>query len=131
MLSLAAPHFGSQEKVDVRAGKLMCALSRYVPSLEGLKGLDRYIKAAGGGCVHVEYTDSGIGRLQIKPAHGYPQMHTQPRLRTMEGIEREWGTTRKVGGEIGRRAKGNRRRIAKESDWRQKRGETKARMLAF
>ena len=54
-----------------------------------------------------------------------------PRLRTMEGIEREWGTTRKVGGEIGRRAKGNRRRIAKESDWRQKRGETKARMLAF
>ena len=54
-----------------------------------------------------------------------------PRLRTMEGIEKEWGTTRELGGEIGRRAKGNRRRIAKESDWRQKRGETKARMLAF
>jgi len=49
----------------------------------------------------------------------------------MEGIEKEWGTTREVGGEIGRRAKGDRRRIEKESDWRQKRGETKARMLAF
>ena len=54
-----------------------------------------------------------------------------PRLRTMEGIEREWGTTRKLGGEIGRRAKGNRRRITKESDWTQKEGETKGRMLAF
>ena len=69
-----------EEKVDVRAGKLMCALSRYVPSLKDLKGLDRYIKAADGGCVHVVYTDSGIGRLQIKPAHGYPKMHTQSNL---------------------------------------------------
>ena len=51
---------------------------------------------------------------------------------TNDGRNRkEWGTTRKVGGEIGRRAKGNRRRITKESDWRQKRGETKARKLAF
>ena len=49
----------------------------------------------------------------------------------MEGIEKEWGTTRKVGGELGGEAKGDRRRIEKESDWRQKRGETKARMLAF
>ena len=51
---------------------------------------------------------------------------------TNDGRNRkEWGTTRKVGGEIGRRAKGNRRRITKESDWTQKEGETKARMLAF
>ena len=49
----------------------------------------------------------------------------------MEGIEKEWGTTRELGGEIGRRAKANRRRITKESDWTQKRGETKARMAAF
>ena len=49
----------------------------------------------------------------------------------MEGIEKEWGTTRELGGEIGRRAKANRRRITKESDWTQKEGETKARMLAF
>ena len=49
----------------------------------------------------------------------------------MEGIEKEWGTTRKVGGELGGEAKGDRRRITKESDWRQKRGETKARMGAF
>ena len=49
----------------------------------------------------------------------------------MEGIEKECGTTRKVGGEIGRRAEANRRRITKESDWTQKEGETKARMLAF
>ena len=34
------------------------------------------------------------------------------------------GTTREVGGELGGEAKGNRRRITKESDWRQKRGET-------
>ena len=54
-----------------------------------------------------------------------------PRLRTMEGIEREWGTTIKLGGEIDWRAKGNRRRITKESDWRQKRGETKRRKHAF
>ena len=32
---------------------------------------------------------------------------------------------------LGGEAKGDRRRITKESDWRQKRGETKARMLAF
>ena len=51
---------------------------------------------------------------------------------TNDGRNRkEWGTTRKVGGEIGRRAKGNRRRITKESDWTQKEGETKGRMLAF
>ena len=37
----------------------------------------------------------------------------------------------RLGGEIGRRAKGDQRRIKKESDWRQKRGETKGRMLAF
>ena len=49
----------------------------------------------------------------------------------MEGIEKEWGTTRELGGEIGRRAKANRRRITKESDWTQKEGETKGRMLAF
>ena len=41
------------------------------------------------------------------------------------------GNEERLGGKIGRRAKGNRRRIAKESDCRQKRGETKARMLAF
>ena len=39
--------------------------------------------------------------------------------------------TRELGGELGGEAKGDRRRIAKESDWRQKRGETKARKLAF
>ena len=49
----------------------------------------------------------------------------------MEGIEKEWGTTREVGGELGGEAKGDRRRITKESDWTQKRGETKARMPAF
>ena len=49
----------------------------------------------------------------------------------MEGIEKEWGTTREVGGELGGEAKGDRRRITKESDRRQKRGEGKARMLAF
>ena len=53
-----------------------------------------------------------------------------PRLRTMEELKRN-GNEERLGGEIGRRAKGDRRRIAKESDWRQKRGETKARMLAF
>ena len=37
-----------EEKVDIRAGKLMCALSRYVPSLELLVGLDKYLKAATG-----------------------------------------------------------------------------------
>ena len=36
-----------------------------------------------------------------------------------------------LGGELGNEAKGDQRRIAKESDWRQKRGETKGRMLAF
>ena len=53
-----------------------------------------------------------------------------PRLRTMEELKRN-GNEERLGGEIGRRAKGDRRRIAKESDWRQKQGETKARMLAF
>ena len=53
-----------------------------------------------------------------------------PRLRTMEELKRN-GNEERLGGEIGRRAKGDRRRIAKESDWRQKRGETKARMPAF
>ena len=41
------------------------------------------------------------------------------------------GNDERLGGEIGRRAKGNRRRITKESDWTQKEGETKGRMLAF
>ena len=41
------------------------------------------------------------------------------------------GNDERLGGELGGEAKGNRRRIEKESDWRQKRGETKARMLAF
>ena len=51
---------------------------------------------------------------------------------TNDGRNRKgMGNDERLGGEIGRRAKGNRRRIAKESDWRQKRGETKARMLAF
>eukprot|EP01043_Picozoa_sp_COSAG02_P028393 COSAG02_NODE_1718_length_11207_cov_2.888999_13_plen_96_part_00 len=53
-----------------------------------------------------------------------------PRLRTMEELKRN-GNEERLGGEIGRRAKGKRRRITKESDWRQKRGETKARMPAF
>jgi hypothetical protein len=53
-----------------------------------------------------------------------------PRLRTMEELKRN-GNEERLGGEIGRRAKGDRRRIAKESDRRQKRGETKARMPAF
>ena len=53
-----------------------------------------------------------------------------PRLRTMEELKRN-GNEERLGGEIGRRAKGDRRRIAKESDWRQKRGETKAKKLAF
>ena len=51
---------------------------------------------------------------------------------TNDGRNRKgMGNDEKLGGEIGRRAKGNRRRITKESDWRQKRGETKGRMLAF
>ena len=54
-----------------------------------------------------------------------------PRLQTRDGIEKEWGTTREVGGELGGEAKGDRRRITKESDWTQKEGERKARMLAF
>ena len=54
-----------EEKVDVCAGKLMCALSRYVPSLEGLVGLDKYLKAATAGSVPVQMVDNGIGRLEI------------------------------------------------------------------
>ena len=51
---------------------------------------------------------------------------------TNDGMNRKgMGNDERLGGEIGRRAKGNRRRITKESDWRQKRGETKGRMLAF
>ena len=51
---------------------------------------------------------------------------------TNDGMNRKgMGNDERLGGEIGRRAKGNRRRITKESDWRQKRGETKARKLAF
>ena len=48
----------------------------------------------------------------------------------MEELKRN-GNEERLGGEIGRRAKGKRRRITKESDWRQKEGETKARKLAF
>ena len=49
----------------------------------------------------------------------------------LEGIVKEWGIARELGGELGGEAKGDRRRIAKESDWRQKRGETKGRKHAF
>ena len=54
-----------------------------------------------------------------------------PRSQTRDGIEKEWGTTREVGGELGDEAKGDQRRMTKENDWRQKEGETKARMPAF
>ena len=51
-------------------------------------------------------------RLEHTPALHLPSddLHrgllNLPRLQTNEGIEKEWGTTRLVGGEIGRRAKG-------------------------
>eukprot|EP01046_Picozoa_sp_COSAG06_P078098 COSAG06_NODE_25758_length_629_cov_0.992453_2_plen_139_part_01 len=54
-----------EEKVDVCAGKLMCALSRYVPSLELLVGLDKYLDAVTADGIPVRYTDNGIGRLEI------------------------------------------------------------------
>ena len=67
------------------------------------------------------------GRVQCEAKHG-GHAHC---LRPGGGNRKEWGTTRKVGGEIGQRAKGNRRRITKESDWRQKRGERKRECLHF
>ena len=54
-----------------------------------------------------------------------------PRLQTRDGIEKEWGTRREVGGELGGEAKGDQRRITKESDWTRKEGEMKGRMPAF
>ena len=54
-----------------------------------------------------------------------------PRSQTRDGIEKEWGTRRELGGEPGDEAKGDQRRITKGSDCTQKEGETKARMPAF
>ena len=67
-----------EEKVDIRAGKLMCALSRYVPSLELLVGLDKYLKAATGGSVPVQMVDKGIGRLQISALQPNKSGEMQP-----------------------------------------------------
>eukprot|EP01043_Picozoa_sp_COSAG02_P034926 COSAG02_NODE_2470_length_8748_cov_14.026477_5_plen_84_part_00 len=42
-----------------------------------------------------------------------------------------WWRREERGGEIGGGAKGNRRRITKECDWRQKEVKTKGRLYAF
>ena len=64
-------------------------------------------------------TKRGIGLLNM------------PRLRTSDGIEKERRTRREYAARVGGEAKGDERRITKESDWKQKEGETKGRMLAF
>ena len=46
-------------------------------------------------------------------------------------MSHEWWRREERGGEIGGGAKGNRRRITKESDWRRKEVKTKGRMYAF
>ena len=66
------------EKVDERAGMLMRALSRYVPSLKDLLGLDKYMTAAAAGEVPVQYTDNGIGRLQITALEANRKGELQP-----------------------------------------------------
>ena len=60
------PTFVSDERVDMTAGRLFDGLSKYVPSLDG-PSKTKYLNhaAAHSGKVPVEYTDPGIGRLQI------------------------------------------------------------------
>ena len=60
------PTFVSDERVDMTAGRLFDGLSKYVPSLDG-PSKTKYLNhaAAHSGKVPVEYTDPGIGRLEI------------------------------------------------------------------
>ena len=61
------PPFVSDERVDMKAGLLFDALSKYVPSLDG-PSKAKYLSWASkhGGKVSVEYSDPGIGRFDIR-----------------------------------------------------------------
>jgi hypothetical protein len=61
------PTFVSDERVDMKAGLLFDALSKYVTSLEG-PSKAKYLAWASkhGGKVSVEYSDPGIGRFDIR-----------------------------------------------------------------
>ena len=60
-------HFVSDERVDLEAGWLFDALSRYVPALAGAnKGKYMKLATAKGGSVPVVYSDPGIGRLSAQ-----------------------------------------------------------------
>ena len=65
------PTFIHPERFCGRGLRLVQALARYVPALDGAaRGLEAYAEAADNGAVAVTYADEGIGQLQGRTLFG-------------------------------------------------------------